>query len=97
MKYFKILPAAAGVIALTATVAFARDLRDTEEGYASLRIKVTASNPAYDADSASLQQASSDGGAGHLYLVEVARENVKNVITIDAGTGKILDSRKIPV
>ena len=32
MGFFRIFPAAAGIIALTATVSFARDQRECEEG-----------------------------------------------------------------
>ena len=99
MKYFKILPAAAGVIALTATIVFARDMRDNEEAY-SLRIKVSASTlPAHNDDTAtaSLPHLAGDRKQEPLYLVEVARENVKSMITIDASTGRILDNREIPV
>jgi NADH:ubiquinone oxidoreductase subunit 2 (subunit N) len=32
LKYFKMFPAAAGMIALTAAIAFARDLRGAKDG-----------------------------------------------------------------
>ena len=98
MQYFKILPAAAGVIALTATIAFARDQREAEEGY-SMRITVAASDVARSSYNASASLLPETGGEKpeHCYLVEVARQNTKNLLTIDAGTGRILERREIPV
>jgi hypothetical protein len=98
MKYFKILPAAAGVIALTATVAFARDQREAEEGY-FLRIKVAACDLTHNVDTASINllPEATDRESGHIYLVEVAHGDKRRMLSIDAYTGKILGNHEIPV
>lgn len=97
MKYLKILPAAAGVIALTATVAFARDSREAEENY-STRIKVAASEVhGTEEAAANIPHETSGNNAKHIYLVEVARDNTRNILSIDANTGHILENRKVTV
>ena len=90
MKFFKILPAAAGVIALTATVSFARDLRDCEEEDFS-RVLIVSVNSKADADRA----AHKDEQGGYAYRVEINRGEKKWLVSIDAYTGKILDKRDV--
>ena len=93
MKYFKILPAAAGVIALTATIAFARDQREAEENYVS-KIKVASSDLARADVSAAASMVAQTEPAP-IYLVEVVRENNTRLLSIDAYTGRILKSHDI--
>lgn len=90
MRFFKILPAAAGVIALSATVSFARDMRDLEEDDFS-RVLIVSVNSKVDADIASHK----DGQGGHAYHVEINRGEKKWLVSVDAFTGKILDKRDV--
>lgn len=90
MKFFKIFPAAAGVIALTATVGFARDLRDCEEEDFS-RVLIVSVNSRTNTERA----AHKDGHGGHAYHVEINRGEKRWLVSIDAYTGKILDKREV--
>jgi hypothetical protein len=92
MKFFKIFPAAAGVIALSATVGFARDLRDLEEEDFS-RVLIVSVNSSIDTD----HVANNEGPRGHVYRVEINRGEKKWLVAIDAYTGKILDKRDVTV
>lgn len=92
MKYLKIFPAAAGIIALTATVSFARDQRDCEEGDFCRTIIVnrdSGSNPGGAPGESALLAASKKGG--NVYHVEISRGFKTWLVSIDAYTGKILD------
>jgi len=88
MRFFKIFPAAAGVIALTATVSFARDMRDMEDEDFSRVLIVSV-----DSDHA----AQEGGQRGQIYHVEINRGEKKWLVAIDAYTGKMLDKRDITV
>lgn len=90
MKFFKILPAAAGVIALTATVGFVRDLRESEEEDFS-RVSIVGVNSNVGTDRA----AHKDGRGGYAYQVEINRGEKRWLVSIDAYTGKILDKRDV--
>ena len=90
MKFLKIFPAAAGVIALSATVGFARDMRDLEEEDFS-RVLIVSVNSNADTDSA----ADNDGRRRHAYHVEINRGEKRWLVSIDAYTGKILDKRDV--
>ena len=95
MKYFKIFPAAAGIIALTATVSFARDMRECEEGDFCRTIIVnrdSVGNPG-DAPGESASLAAGKKG-GNVYHVEISRGSRTWLVSIDAYTGKILDMRE---
>lgn len=79
MKYFKLLPVAAGVIALTATMAFARDQREAiKDNLPRIRVE------AYELDNSSgdamagLLPAAIDSETGDVYLVEAARVREKD-------------------
>jgi hypothetical protein len=91
MKYFKIFPAAAGIIALTATVSFARDLRECEEGDFCRTIIVNRDSGSNPGESAPL---AADKKGGNVYHVEISRGNRTWLVSIDAYTGKILDMRE---
>ena len=90
MRFLKIFPAAAGVIALSATVSFARDLRDLEEEDFS-RMLIVSVNSNVDTDQAS----NNYGRRVHIYHVEINRGGKKWQVSIDAFTGKILDKRDV--
>jgi hypothetical protein len=90
MKFFKIFPAAAGVIALSATVSFARDMRDWEEEDFS-RVLIVSVNSTADTD----HVVHKDGRRGQVYHVEINRGEKRWLVSIDAYTGKILDKRDV--
>ena len=93
MKYFKILPAAASIIALTATIGFARDMREVEEGD-SFRIKIEmreSKNSAGDITAYTFP-AALNTKTGQVYRVAIERGKKTNVVSIDAYTGRILDN-----
>ncbi|MDO8991245.1 MAG: PepSY domain-containing protein [Sideroxyarcus sp.] len=92
MKLLKIFPTAAGVIALSATVSFARDLRDMDEEDFS-RVLIVSVNSNVDAG----QAANNDGRSQHAYHVEINRGEKKWLVSIDAFTGKILEKRDASV
>jgi hypothetical protein len=95
MKLFKILPAAAGVIALTASVAFARDDRECEEdGFCRTIIAVRSS--INDTDSAANRlQTVPDQPAEDVYYVKVVRGNKTKLVSVDAYTGLVIGNRDI--
>jgi uncharacterized membrane protein YkoI len=94
MKYFKIPPAAACVIALTSVTCFAQDRRDFEEMDTTSRREVVHSQ----AGSVSENQVKIEleKKIGGIYLVEVKLGDETKEVLIDAHTGKILREREIP-
>jgi hypothetical protein len=98
MKYSRILPAAAGIIALTATMGFARDQRENEDSIFRTRIAVLDSNSKGTWGTIYRNQfpVAIDSETGLVYLVEIERSNKTTAVSIDACTGKILGSREMP-
>lgn len=98
MKYFKILPAAASIIALTATIGFGRDLKDAEESEAfRIRVEMRESkNSADDIIGHSLPVAIKSE-IGQIYRVEIKRGHKTKVVSIDAYSGRILGSTEVSV
>ena len=99
MNYSKILPAAAGIIALTATIAFSREPDELEQVDSS-RIKIVACALTGCADSTSANLLSAvveDREGGSVYLVKVSYGDKASVLSIDAYTGKVLGNRQLPV
>lgn len=92
MKLAKILPTAAGVIALTATVAFAQEDREREEGAFS-RTVITVS-PLKSAP-AGTTTATPAVAAAACYQVQIRRGETTHQVLIDAYTGKVLDKRGV--
>ena len=94
MGFFKIFPAAAGIIALTATVSFARDQRECEDGD-FCRTIIANRDSANRADGASNEQlpVPTDRESGSVYHVEITRGSNTWLVRVDAYTGKILDRR----
>lgn len=75
MKYFKILPAAAGIIALTTTFAFARDRREVEkDNFFRIRAEVCDLDEATGDISSSMLPAAIDSETGDVYLIEVRKD-----------------------
>ncbi len=90
MGKHKILPGAAGIIALTAALGFVDGNRESEpENVSRGRITLINAQAPATADSA-LPGVSMSGQPA--YLVELSRGNVKAVVLIDAMSGKILSS-----
>lgn len=99
MKYTKIFPAAAGVIALTATVCFARDLRENEDSdFVQMRI-VERSGEAESSIGKRIPGNSKtvaiDSETGRVYLVEVRENKHIHEVEIDARTGKVIGLRTL--
>lgn len=97
MKYSRILPAAAGIIALTATMGFARDRRESEDSIFRTRIAVldSTSKGTWGAIYRNQFPVAIDSETGFVYLVEIERSNKTTAVSIDAYTGKILGSREM--
>lgn len=96
MRFFKIFPAAAGIIALTATVSFARDQRECEdEGFCRTSIaECAATGNAVDVAS-SASPAMENGERANVYQVAITRGHKSWLVYVDAYTGKVLDKRDI--
>ncbi len=95
MKYLKIFPAAAGIIALTATVSFARDLRECEEDDFCRTIIVNRDSGLGVNDASGGLAATAPGKKdGNVYHVEISRGARTWLVSIDAYSGKILDKRE---
>lgn len=96
MKLFKILPAAAGIIALTATVSFARDMNEKEEDGACRTVIVIRDDAKLQEKESSEHQpdADSSGGDNNVYRVKVMRGELVRLIAIDAYTGLILSNQE---
>jgi len=75
MKYFKILPAAAGIIALTTTFTIARDRREAEKDN-FFRIRAEACElDEHSADiSSGFLPAAIDSETGDVYLIELTKD-----------------------
>jgi uncharacterized membrane protein YkoI len=97
MGIFRIFPAAAGIIALTATVSFARDQREYEEDEVFCRTTIAeraAAGNAVDVSNNALSAMGNDK-KGNVYEVAITRGIRSWLVYIDAYTGKILDRREI--
>jgi hypothetical protein len=96
MKLLKILPAAAGVIALTATVAFANDERECEEDAFCRTIVAVGHSSVISADKPNFSAPPLDLSAeAALYHVKVTRGNRTSLVLIDAYSGKIIENREV--
>jgi len=88
MKKLRILPGAAGLIALTATIGFVDGRHEIEaENISRSRITPVSHIVAKDALSGNPLEIKSDSPA---YLVEIRRGNTHVEVLIDAVTGRIL-------
>lgn len=88
MEFRKILPAAAGVIALTSSIAFAHGARGMQE---NLRIRISDR----DASSDSRDNAGTfaiDSESGSVYHVRIEHGETTKVVLVDAQTGKVVRS-----
>jgi len=96
MGFFKILPAAAGIIALTATVSFARDQRECEEGDICRTSIAECSSPANTPEISNKPAPAAGNGSGkNMYQVAVTRGTKSWLVYVDAYSGKVLDKRNI--
>ncbi len=84
MKLFKILPAAAGMIALTSSVAFAQDVREREENVYTQTI-ITAGQ----------ERIRGAASTNALYQVTVIRGDKEHLVLIDAATGKVVKKQTL--
>ena len=87
MKKLKLLPGAAGIIALTATIGFVDGRYETETESISRNRITPVMVPAHIADNSSQRGSDSDSPA---YLVEFRRGDEVVKVLIDAENGQIL-------
>ena len=91
MKTLRILPGAAGIIALTATIGFVDGQREVEdEGIVRDRGTIASTQlttTIVGASSGNPRQMNQDGSA---YLVEIRRGERVSKVLVDSVTGKIL-------
>jgi hypothetical protein len=93
MKYSRILPAAASVIALTSVTSFAPDQREIEESVIGItRVRVYSHSGTNAETPAAARSASPTGG---VYLIEVEHGSKTREVLIDARTGAVLRQREI--
>lgn len=91
MKKFAILPGAAGIIALTATMGFVDGQREAETEYFSREKISLVGVPDTDVSPAgSSGNGPSRSDNGHAYLVEFKRGDKVGQVLIDATTGKVI-------
>jgi hypothetical protein len=77
MKYLRILPAAAGILALTTTFAFARDRREVEkDNFFRIRSEACGLAGRVGDISSRFRPAAIDSETGDVYLVEVNKDPV---------------------
>lgn len=99
MIYPRILPAAAAsIIALTATIAFAGEQRGAEEvDFFRIRVGMRDSTDHADDINANALPVTIKSKTGQIYRVEIERGHKTRVVTIDAYTGRILGSKELQV
>ncbi len=91
MKRCKILPTAAGIIALTACITFARDGERIEETRSDNAISTLKKDIALTQNKPGIHDRDS------VYLVTIAQGVATKEMTIDAYTGRILQRRNLNV
>ena len=93
MKKSRILPGAAGIIALTATMGFVDGQRKIEaEGFSRERVVLVRTFTEIPAEGATPRNETVAGLDISAYLVEIKRGDKSKKVLIDALTGKILVS-----
>jgi hypothetical protein len=96
MKKLRILPGAAGIIALTATIGFIDGQRDAESDY--LRKDQVSQISVYTHHSANEYSGNSPDGQpdgqpdGSAYLVNIRRGDLSQDVLVDATNGNVLKS-----
>lgn len=97
MKRLRILPGAAGVIALTATIGFVDGKSKIEpESFSRGRITLVRTLTHITADGALLDNQLAAKPDIPVYLVEISRGSLSAKVLIDGASGQILLSRTIP-
>lgn len=89
MKFHKILPAAAGMIALTASIAFAGDYRSREESK-GLRMRISESESGGEAAGNAFVPLAIDSESGHVYRVEISYGEKSETVLVDAHSGRVM-------
>jgi hypothetical protein len=92
MKKLKILPGAAGIIALTATIGFVDGQRDAESEYLPREQFSQISVMSHHADSGDLSGNAPTEPDGSAYLVKIKRGELSQDVLVDASTGNVLKS-----
>ena len=91
MEFRKILPAAAGVIALTSSIAFAYDYGSLKEPE-SLRVRVSESDSNNDVTEDSAASFVKCRASGNVFHVSIEHGGISKVVFIDARTGTVIRS-----
>lgn len=96
MENMMILPGAAGIIALTATMGFIDSIREIgAESFSRGRITLVNTNAQTLSTANDSSQELKLGGAA--YLVEILRNEKLSKVAIDAVTGKVLKNTLISI
>lgn len=91
MKKLKILPGAAGIIALTATIGFIDDQREIKaESFSRARITLVSALTHIAADNPLPGNQFDINADTPAYLVEIRRGNIFANVLVDGVTGRIL-------
>ncbi len=91
MRKLRILPGAAGIIALTATIGFVDGQREIEvEGFSRGRITLVSPHILIATDASSAVVKADIKTDNPAYQVEIIRGNTFSTVLIDAVTGRIL-------
>lgn len=93
MSIRRILPGAAGIIALTATIGFVDGQRETEyEGFSRGRITLVSSPQQVSAEHDLYARLMETSASHPTYLVEFRRGETSAKVLIDAETGRLITS-----
>jgi uncharacterized membrane protein YkoI len=92
MKKLRILPGAAGIIALTATIGFVDGQRDAESDYLPREQISQISVMKHNAVSGALSGNTPVEPDGSAYLVKIKRGDLSQDVLVDASNGNVLKS-----
>lgn len=86
MKFRKMLPAAAGVIALTSSIAFAHGGRGLQEEH--LRTRVSGGESNSDTKENAPASLAIDSESGNVYHVRLVHGETAEIVLVDVRTGE---------
>lgn len=89
MKRLRILPSAAGIIALTATIGFVDGQRDPDTEFAQ-RASITETRVLTSLPSGKLDQTVPLPTSGSTYMVNIQQGERSKIVLIDALSGRVL-------
>jgi len=91
MEFRKILPAAAGVIALTSSIAFAYDRGSLQEPE-SLRVRISESDSNSDVTEDPTASFATSRANRNVFHVSIEHGGASKVVFVDARTGRVIRS-----